>query len=1252
MNKRLPIIISTMIIALQLWAAPIFYKEGELKIPYEDKVNSHYSLSINCNNESCAFINGILFVTKGENITISYTGAHQGGGGRGGYITKDTKLTVYDFNLKKLFFESETGAVPQTDYPLTISENVDYYVSLNIICKTQSSEENVSEVKIRIVGVEADNICNISFLSENDKQKCIKGFTGKLNPYVESENAFIKPMGTTYPVWYVKKGTALEYLFYDNRLASNMSDVAPISQDIQMHPSNGSIVKINGKEKNWIDIFKNRLPLKAEEDMDIEVWDVHDGPDGHGASLASKVVIIVDDNGPEMTLPEGIQFNDWTNESVTISVKDETTGIDYLSIKNEETDFKEEKVYSSIFDMSDYASGKYEVTAYDNVNNQTEQHVWIDKTGPEIIFCEDENHQYPISFTADKKWTKQDIYLDFKDDHSGLSKYTDSLSGVKEKGLITGTGEHEITAFDNLGNETKTIIYIDQLEPAFATDESYYVDDAGNRFFQLSLTNIFDEHSGVAEITVTPILNGVEKEKESVDIRNEKGQKRINNKTFTYKIPDNNIDNYVKFIVTVTDEAGNPNKIQIPLGGKNGYFVPAAIYYEVVGNKDTEKNRVKVNFYRGYSKSACETKNYTSIRLKRHFLLKNSKNPDLWNAVTDESFGDTDAFLFNTSTKNIWKKLTSETGSLKITTNAGESYYTDTAIENTGFTHKNILYDCIYEYTNPVNPAETITETICNDTKIKLTNNKGRYSIRVKGEDNTYLVINDKGEIIEGSTESFKMPDTAVVGLAIKVEDPDIEPCNIQLQGYVELTSEKGKFKLQETDTIPVETKGAIAGCGKTELRSDNKNMFISFDKPMDGNWVELGDYALQYNITTVLSVEFTEGFPGSEEEWTDKSVRLYAQAPSVLGGKARLLVGEAGSYNADGITARPWQPFKMEIVPADENQTVTELFWDFGNGLTSDACGDYDKKSNSKFENIYYKQSEKRTGALSEYKLRIRTGSDEAEFKVNIIDTQFGKLYGDEVWRGEHIIKKEIIVPQNMKLQIGDTAHSEYDSDIKCLCVGKINAEDKGGITVGQGGELILDEGEAKTIRFVQAGFKDDKYVEVAEEEKSWQNKWRGIVVKGNLSGDSLNLFDADCGLTVFPGVSIELSDSIKMENCGNGILMNGESLKVKEIKLNKCSVYGLKLNSTLECEKLFVSNSGRGVVLTENGSLTADNFEIKDSITGIHLLGGNLKIESGRISGCSEYGIKTDKDGSYNYESVIVENNERNIYENGIIK
>ncbi|BDC94781.1 hypothetical protein [Treponema bryantii] len=938
--------------------------------------------------------------------------------------------------------------------------------------------------------------------------------------------------------------------------------------------------------------------------------------------------------------------NTLRKREIDVTAEDTQSGIKRLEVQDS---FR--KVYAANNNgeriiLDDLEDGIYKLVATDNVGNVREREITIDLTGPTIDAYYDENkteHHSP------EKWTNKDLYI----------KYEDG-AGVSETGgeLYNETGIHTLWAVDGLGNRSEATIKIDKTLPAFETSIEYkseFAEEQNNykSKFLLNIHDIRDADSGIAGVTVTPIVNDVPGDSVSIDIEDKQGQNRIEYVTYTYDKSEDlnrNIDNYIKFELMVTDIAGNHKTVT--LGGDQGYFVPASIFTDYE-EPEEEKNRVKVNFYTGITskKSDCTTANYTNIRLKRRFSLTNSKDSSKYDPITEASFGNTKADKFNTSAKGIWERLTTQTDNLKdkIISDDSGTYCIDTAVENTGFTHKNISYDCIYEYTDPVNPAETITETICNDTIIKLTNNKSRYSIRVKGEEDTYLVINDQGEIIEGSTESFKMPDTAVVGLAIKVEDPDIEEYQVLVQGYVELTSENGKFKLQETDTNPVGVEGGTAGCGEFVLGNNNKNVFISRDKEMDGDWVKIGKYALQYNVTTVLAVELTEGYSGNQEQWTDKTVRLYAQSPSVLGGKARLIVGDAGSYNADGITARPNQPIKMEIVPAEGGQAFTELFWDFGNGKTSKE-NDYKKNNNASFENIYYEQSPERTGALSEYTLKIKAGTDEAEFKVNIIDTQFGTLYGDEVWRGEHIIKKEIIVPQNMKLQIGDTAHSEYDSDITCLCVGSINLEDKGGITVEQGGELILDEGEAKTIRFVQAGFKDDKYVEAAEEEK--QNKWRGIVVKGNLSGDSLNLFDADCGLTVFPGVSMKLTDSIKMENCGNGILMNGESLKAKEIKLNKCSGYGLKLNSTLECEKLFVSNSGRGVVLTENGSLIADNLEIKDSITGIHLLGGNLEIGSGRISGCSEYGIKTDKDGNYNYESVIVEDNERNIYINGLIR
>lgn len=895
----------------------------------------------------------------------------------------------------------------------------------------------------------------------------------------------------------------------------------------------------------------------------------------------------------------------------------------------------------------------YNIKIEDLVGHRIERVLVVDKTPPQIIAYKDAANKNEFS---DSNWINQDLYITYKDTCSRIL----TINGVKKTDIETyvesykETGIYNLSATDKAGNAAVKTIKIDKTLPTFETSITYNTEyDPNQNNYKskivLNIESIKDEHSGISEISVTPVLNSIIKEIKSVSIGNEKGLNSIENKSFIYDIPDRNTDNFIKFIVTVTDEAGNPQTVT--LGGEQGYFVPAAIFtsYEEI---EAEKNRVKVNFYRGNTSSRCTTVNYKSIRLKRHFSLTNSKDSAKYDVITENSFGQTNSYWFNTSTKGIWESLTNETGSLTIITKAGECYYKDTAIENSGFTHKNICYDCIYEYTDPVNPAETVTETIRGCTRLAMSNNKGRYSIRVKGEDNTYIVINDKGEIEEGSTESFNMPNTGVVELAVKVEDPDIEEYQVLVHGYAELVCENGKFKLQETDTDPIGTDGGTAGCGETVLENGNKNLFISRNKIMDGNWVELGKYALQYNVTTVLAVVITEGYSGNQEQWTDKTVRLYAKSPSVLGGKARLMVGDAGSYNADGITARPWQPIKMEIVPATENQSLTDLFWDFGNGLTSENCGKYDKKSNTKFENICYEQSPDRTGALSEYKLKIRSGSDEAEFKVNIIDTQWGELLGNEVWRGEHIIKKEIIVPANKTLQIGDTAHSDYDSDITCLCVGKISEEAKGGISVEQGGTLILDEGDDKTIRFVQADFKDDIYCEAAEEDKSWQNMWKGIAVKGLMKGDTLNLRDAACGLTVYPNGSIEFSDLIKIDRCKNGILMNGTSLKSKEIRLNNCSGYGIKLNSALECEKFLLTDNGRGLVLTGNGSFKADNLEIKDCTTGIHLLGGNLILGSGKISGCREYGIKKDTDRSYTYSAFSFEGNERNIYENGIIK
>lgn len=1248
MKKKLTFIFILYFFTSLVFSKTIFKKEGTLKNTYSSLSNKpDYKLEINCVNENNAvfrndlYKDGVCIVREGELISINYTGAEVGGGGQGGGSNIKTVLCI-----KKADNEIYTTS-------FIVQKNDIYTVELFTEYSSSGSKTIKNEIiSLRILGT--DTKSDLSLVDG------IRHYTGNICYYQNDELNYgfavycdeASSKISEWPAWYIKKGQPI-IIYY--KPYSNYSEQSGYGVGSGGQVSSGSgwvkdttILKINGT------VYNSSTIISPENDTIIELLYEHETSTSPAVTARiAYTEIKIDRNPPTVTYPEQVMPLQWTNNNVSIHAADNYENTDdlynqgYIIAEDSETGFGGLLVYEKNseneyipksemgLDITVSGSGKYKIKVIDSAENETEiNEIWIDQSLPEIIVYSDEAKSTEYNNTG---WTNNNLFIDYIDNESGIKE---SSSAVYNQ-----TGIYELWAKDYVGYEKKgKTIKIDKDNPSFKYTINYASNyDSTDTTFTIDITNIKDDHSGIKNVFVTPIIytNGsavICATKNLVNII-ESETKETENIQYTYTVNDRKHDNYISFEVSVSDMAGNITTEKI--GGDTGLFIPAAIttdYTELQGNK------IKVNFFQGDSNGVCKPENYNKIILQRSILLKDKDNPNAYRNITAENFGNNTNSFFETDLLNTWLRLTERSSNIAIDTSSGtESYYIDTELERSGFTHKVISYDCIYEYVNPVDKKSIIREHFENAKKLELSNNKGKLFFKIKGNNNSYLIINSEGNIIEGSSDTFDMPDIGVVGIEIKIEDTDIEPYKIQIQGMVELTSTNGMFKLQETDTIPVGATGSITAVN---------NCFFTTEKPMTGEWVNLGMYALQYNIMTVFNIELTEGFPGQMEEWSNKCIKLYAKSPAILGGKARLLVGDASSYNADGITARPWQKIKMEIIPADENQILTNLTWDFGNGKTSENHGDYNKINNAKFEEIYYEQSEERTGALSEYKLKITSGTDEAEFNINIIDTQFGSLYGNEVWRGEHIIRKEIIIPSGMTLQIGDTAHGNKDPDIKCLCVGKIRAEEKGGITVEQGGTLILDEGDSKTIRFVQAALKNDIYCEADEKDRSWQNKWNGISVKGLLEGDKLNLQDADYGLTVFTGAGIELSDSIKLKRCKSGILMNGTELLVKEIRCNECSDYGIKLNSRLECEKMIVGECGRGVILKENGNLKTDSLEIQQCITGLHLLGGNLDIENGIISGCSEYGIKIDNDGIYDFEAVVIEDNERNIYENGVIR
>ncbi len=1236
-----------------VFSKTVFSTEGTIDNKDSNAVNNpKYRLEINCQNENTSFFrndlynDGVCIVREGEKISINYTSAEVGGGGRSGGSSKKTVLRV-----KKFYTEIDYNS------SIVINKNDIYTVELFTEYSSTWDDTVISEImSLRILGV--DENADLSFV---EGIRHLNGFicyhestspNYSLAVYCEDASAKISEQS----VWYVKKGQQIQ-IYYKSYMDDTSSGGYSIGSDGQVSSGSGwakdsTILRINGFSYNSSPIL-----LTVENDMIIELlYKKESSTSQTEIHRKAYAEIKIDRKPPTVTYPEKVQTMQWSKNDVKIYAvdnyvntadlhqqnyivaEDSETGCGQISVKKKKSENQYINTDMNGTNVNITGSGKYKIIVKDNADNETEiNEIWIDQTAPEIKVYTD---KLKYNVYSNNVWTKKDLFIDYVDMHSGIKE--------SSKAEYKATGIYKLWAIDNVGNiieeSNRPVIKIDKDNPSFNYTIKYESNyDSTNTAFTIDITNIKDEHSGIKNISVTPIIykDGTPVKSDPVILINinQEEQKETENRTYTYDDIDRNHDNYISFEVSVSDHAGNIKTVKI--GGETGLFIPALIKTEYT---ETQDKKVKVNFFEGNSNSRCKPEHYNKIYIQRSILLKDKDIPSINKKITAEKFRNDDDSCFETELQNRWMKLTEELVDCAIATNSGaESFYIDEELDESGFTHKVISYDCIYEYLNPVDNKSIVREHFNNTKELELSNNKGNLLFKVNGNNNSYLIINSEGEIIEGSTDSFDMPDTGVVGLEIKIEDKDIEPYKILIQGMVELISSNGKFKLQETDTMPVGTEGKI---------SANNHCFTTKAKPMTGTWANLGQYALQYNITTVFNIELTEGFPGQMEEWSNRTIKLYAKSPDILGGKARLFVGDASSYNADGITARPWQKIKMEILPADENQIITDLTWNFGNGRTSENYGDYTKISDSKFEEIYYEQSAERTGALSGYKLKITSGTDEAEFNINIIDTQFGSLYGNEIWRGEHIIKKEVIVPSGITLQIGDCAHSDKDPDIKCLCVGKIRAEEKGGITVEQGGKLIIDEGDSKTIRFVQAAFKNDAYREAEEKDLTWQNKWKGISIKGVLEGDNLNMKNADCGLTVFSGAAVELSNSIILDRCKNGILMNGTKLLAKEIRCNACSDYGIKLNSKLECENLLISNSGRGLILKENGKLKTDSFDIQLCQTGLQLFGGKIETESGIINGCSEYGMRIEKDGNYNYEIFVIEGNERNIYENGVIR
>ena len=100
---------------------------------------------------------------------------------------------------------------------------------------------------------------------------------------------------------------------------------------------------------------------------------------------------------------------------------------------------------------------------------------------------------------------------------------------------------------------------------------------------------------------------------------------------------------------------------------------------------------------------------------------------------------------------------------------------------------------------------------------------------------------------------------------------------------------------------------------------------------------------------------------------------------------------------------------------------------------------------------------------------------------------------------------------------------------------------------------------------------------------------------------------------------------------------------------KSNLSKFKGITVQGNLSGESISINGAKRGITLLPFGQVDLNQLNISDCTTGMHLLGGTLSEVTGTITGCEEYGIKVDGNGTYSYGGMTITDCGRRTYIDG---
>lgn len=1003
---------------------------------------------------------------------------------------------------------------------------------------------------------------------------------------------------------------------------------------------------------------------------------------GH-VSESAEAVVKIDINAPVVSAKNTAEItrlaDTWYNEDIIISAMDEGSGMGFLYINEvEQTNpYKIEK------------SGTYKVTATDCVANTSTEIYKVDKTDPEIIGRTKDGISY------NWEWTNQNVTVRATDEHSGIAEFI--VAGNKEtwEKELSGTGTYTVTAKDNVGRTSSKTIKIDQTKPVstWKTDTFNgfeYIESGETRYLNnLSINySVKEDHSGIADNKNILKLNGTVISESKEKAVSYKDTDRIGNLT-------RDSDEILTYTADVTDEATNAaDTIEKTL------TIPRKIVIRIVGEGEETSDAVRTRLTDdGYTTAGIlinkiDFSLYKTLKLRRTFLGDKAENSTERQVIDYDTYRSYfDGTVEETYVQGLWNDLQEcsiTAADVKDVTVGDQEYwyYEDKILTASGMGHRGIRYQAEWEWN-----LLAVTERGLYTEIDKTENFPGELKIRIEGTDQNgkesrHIVLDKDGNKIESESDSdFYVPVDGVVKLAFRIEDEDAETYIIDGMEHVQATFINEATETEEEQNISVAIEGShsdgyiqkkkLSGSVKSGFRKDvlNNDGWYEFDIP---------ELKLYYNKPFNMSITMIEGCRGSNGAYKDVTtsgmIKLKADNPD-LGG-FRLLVGESAGYNTDGITARPHQKVKLDIKGNEGSGTISGLTWDYGDG-TAVTEAEKDKDGHA------YGQSPERTGNTSEYILRISLEQDQtrknAELNVHIVDTQYGVLLGDETWIGKHPVLNKVQVGNGTTLKIINNDNDENNPTV-VLGIGSALDENKGQIEILNGGNLeiegskdvkiLITEGENGTeftevktekdggkddslkwkgmtlrtgskasiknaeIKYAQTGIEVVKAAETVFEDTEIKNcSIYGMTVNGTVTGKSIRISGCEDGLAVENGSSMTVTETLGIADVKNGIVCNGE-INAENITLLGITERGIVANGdVIVTGSIVVSGTGsEGLKAGKTSEVKAKDIKVLGFAGGI-LVEGTVEAEGSlEAEGSTEYGVKNE--GSIEAKGLVVKN------------